>query len=88
MVHRMTLTALVVLLFSTAIAYPQAPRPQFRPGLDSRGTPADQRACRGDARRLCRSVLSYGDFAVLSCLRENRSMLSAGCREVLIKYGQ
>lgn len=88
MPHRISLTMLVVLLLSTQVAYPQASRPQFRPGLDNQGTSDDQKACRGDARRHCRDVLSHGDFAVLACLRENRSKLSEGCRGVLTRHGQ
>jgi hypothetical protein len=83
-----TLATAVVLLFSAEIAYSQASRPQFRPGLDARGTSDDQKACGGDARRHCRDVLSQGDFAVLGCLRENRSKLSERCRAVLTRHGQ
>jgi hypothetical protein len=82
------LAILGVLLFATEIAHSQASRPQFRPGVgDGRGTSGDQAACRGDARRHCRSVLSDGDFAVLNCLRQNRSKLSEACRGVLAKHG-
>jgi cysteine rich repeat protein len=88
MSYLVPLTTLVVLLFSSEIAYPQASRPQFRPGLDNRGTTDDQKACRGDARRHCRDVLSQGDMAVLGCLREHRSRISEGCRAVLTRYGQ
>ena len=88
MSYRISLTILGVVLLSTQIAYAQASRPQFRPGLDSRGTSDDQKACRGDARRHCRDVLSQGDFAVLGCLREHRSKLSEGCRGVLTRHGQ
>jgi hypothetical protein len=61
---------------------------QFRPGVDSgRGTSNEQKACRGDARRHCREVMQQGDMAVLLCLREHRSKISADCRAVLAKYG-
>jgi hypothetical protein len=80
-----TLTATLVVAAQTT--YAQQTRPVFRPGLDNRGSAAEQKACRGDARRLCRSVLQDGDFAVLTCLRENRAKLSGSCREVLAKYG-
>ena len=86
--YRMLLTMLGVLLLSTQIAGAEASRPQFRPGLDNRGTSDDQKACRGDARRHCRDALSQGDFAVLGCLREHRSKLSEGCRGVLTRHGQ
>jgi hypothetical protein len=54
----------------------------------SRGSPADQQACRGDARKLCRDVLSSGDFAVLQCLQANRGKVSRRCRAVLASHGQ
>jgi hypothetical protein len=47
------------------------------------GTPAQQRACRGDVLRHCRTVQAQGDYAMASCLQENMPRLSAGCRRVL-----
>lgn len=44
--------------------------------------------CGGDARRLCRSVLSQGDFAVLGCFKARARFLSRGCRALLVSYGQ
>jgi hypothetical protein len=45
-------------------------------------TPAEESACRGDAHRLCKNVLS-DEFQVASCLQENRGRVSHGCRTVL-----
>jgi hypothetical protein len=61
--------------------------PQQIAQIDSRGTPEDQRACSGDARRHCRSVLDQGDAVVLRCLQQHRAKLTRGCLAVLQKYG-
>lgn len=47
-----------------------------------------ERACGGDARRLCRKVLGDGDGAVLNCLQTNERKLSAACRKMLEDNGQ
>ena len=57
------------------------------PGSGS-GSPAEQKACSGDARRHCRDVLSQGDAFVLACLQRHRQQLSRGCQGVLQKHGQ
>jgi Cysteine rich repeat len=45
-------------------------------------TPAEERACRGDAHRFCKDVLS-DEFQVASCLQEHRAHVSSACRTVL-----
>ncbi len=59
------------------------------PGVAA-GAPQQQGAnvCGGDARRLCRSVLGQGDFAVLQCFQARARYLSRGCRGLLQSYGQ
>lgn len=47
-----------------------------------------EKACGGDARRLCRKVLGDGDGAVLNCLQTNEKRLSAACRKMLEENGQ
>jgi hypothetical protein len=42
----------------------------------NRGTPEDQKACSGDARRHCRAVLDQGDMAVLACLQQQQRKLT------------
>jgi hypothetical protein len=54
----------------------------------NRGTPEDQKACSGDARRHCRAVLDHGDMAVLACLQQQQAKLTRKCRTVLRKHGQ
>jgi hypothetical protein len=46
------------------------------------------RACNGDARRLCRPFLSKGDMAVLHCFQSNRKRLSGSCARFLREVGQ
>jgi hypothetical protein len=53
-----------------------------------RGTPEDQKACSGDARRHCRAMLDQGDMAVLACLQQQQRKLTRKCRAVLRKHGQ
>jgi hypothetical protein len=43
--------------------------------------------CRTDLGRMCRSVASEDDRAILTCLQENESKLSQRCRKLLQSYG-
>jgi Cysteine rich repeat len=45
-------------------------------------TAAEERACRGDAHRLCKEVL-HDEFQVASCLQEHRDRVSRACRAVM-----
>ena len=45
-------------------------------------TAAEERACRGDAHRLCKEVL-HDEFQVASCLQEHRDHVSRACRAVM-----
>jgi hypothetical protein len=47
-----------------------------------------ERACKGDASRLCKDVLEAGDSAVLACFQKNQERLSAPCRKFLAEQGQ
>jgi hypothetical protein len=47
-----------------------------------------ERACKGDASRLCKNVLQDGDSAVLACFQQNQSKLSGPCRKFLAEQGQ
>jgi hypothetical protein len=56
---------------------------------DLRGTRDEQAACRGDARRFCRSVdPDSGTHGILICLKQNRSKLGRACRGLLESHGQ
>ena len=46
------------------------------------------KACKGDAPRLCRHAFEGGDMAILACFQENRNRLSATCRKFLTEIGQ
>jgi hypothetical protein len=68
-----TLGFLAVLLVGTSTAWAQSGIPH---------TPAEERACRGDAHRFCKDVLS-DEFQVASCLQENRGRVSQACRTAM-----
>jgi hypothetical protein len=46
------------------------------------------RACSGDARRLCKNVLGQGDMVVLQCFQQKKAQLSGSCRKFLVEVGQ
>ena len=71
MLHALGLFA--VLLVGTGTAWAQSGMPH---------TPAEERACRGDAHRFCKDVLS-DEFQVASCLQEHRDRVSRACRAVM-----
>ncbi len=50
------------------------------------GTPQEQKACSGDAKRLCRSQLG-DDNAVQQCLMQNRAKLGKSCSAVFQSHG-
>ena len=45
------------------------------------------RQCRGDIGRVCRTVIKEEDKVILTCLQENETKLSQGCRKLLQSYG-
>jgi len=47
-----------------------------------------EKACSGDASRLCRKVIDQSDAVVLQCLQTNHKKLSSACRKVLEDNGQ
>ncbi len=47
---------------------------------------AEERACGGDARRLCKEALG-DDFRVGSCLQDHKDRLSRACRTILDGHG-
>jgi hypothetical protein len=78
--------AAVMMVATSARAQMPLPLPLPLP-LNTRGTAEDQRACKGDARKLCRAYIG-DDMAVLRCFQSQRPRLSVACRQVLRKYGQ
>jgi hypothetical protein len=75
MLRSVSLVLAVVLASSAALAqtYPD------------QNTPED-RACRGDARRLCKDDIP-DQFKVGSCLQANRERLSRTCKTMLESHG-
>jgi hypothetical protein len=47
---------------------------------------AQDRACRGDAQRLCRDAMP-DEFRIASCLQMNRDRVSRGCRAAMQSQG-
>jgi hypothetical protein len=47
---------------------------------------AEERACRGDAHRLCKDDLA-DEFRTASCLQEHRDHVSRACRAVMDGHG-
>jgi Cysteine rich repeat len=66
-----------LLLFASATAFAQDLSSQ------QRGSPAEQKACKNDAAKFCRAVLSAGEEPIYQCLREERARISAACRKVV-----
>jgi hypothetical protein len=83
----MTRTALLLGVMMLAVPTATQAQAPFPSPFDTRGTPEDQRACNGDARKFCRKVLA-DDMAVLRCFQQNRHKLSRACQAVLKKYNQ
>lgn len=73
----------------------QQPQTQPRERVRRQAAPVQQGGgqqgrseCSPDARRLCRSVLSQGDMAVLGCFKANVNRLSRACSGFLRGMGQ
>ena len=46
------------------------------------------RACNGDAKRLCSKFFGQGDMVMLQCFQEQKKRLSTPCRKFLTEVGQ
>jgi len=74
------------LLIAVLAASSSFARADNTPQLGPPHTAAEERACRGDAHRFCKEVLS-DEFQVASCLQEHRDKVSQACRAVLDGHG-
>ncbi len=74
--------ATALTLLTTALAVPTPSHAQD--DMRARG----EKACGGDAVRVCKKFLKGGDFAVLSCFQENKLKLTSHCRKFLTDAGQ
>jgi hypothetical protein len=79
--HRLTCTALAILLLSGSAAFAQS----SGRGKAS-GTPDEQNACFRDANRFCADAIP-DQMRVLACLQEHRKRLSKACAKVLEDNG-
>ena len=75
MVRRASLILAVVLISNAALTQTYAQE-----------NSQEDRACRGDARRLCKDDIP-DQFKVGSCLQMNKERLSRACKEVLASHG-
>jgi hypothetical protein len=46
------------------------------------------RACNGDAKRLCSKFFGQGDMMMLQCFQEHKARLSRSCFKFLTEVGQ
>jgi hypothetical protein len=95
--HRLTVTAAIILLLSGSAALAQtgpadnAPYPQQNTKASKakfKGSRDQNNACFRDANRFCADDIPEGDMKVLACLQGHRSKLSKGCAALLAENGQ
>jgi hypothetical protein len=79
--HRLTCTALAVLLLTGSAALAQSGG-----GGKLSGTEDQQNACFRDANRFCADAIP-DQMKVLACLQEHRKRLSKACAKVLADNG-
>jgi hypothetical protein len=75
--HLTVLLVLSLTVFSLVVAAEE------RPAESHQGTLEEQRACRSDVARHCRSVQDKGDDAMVDCLKANIKKLKPSCRQVI-----
>jgi hypothetical protein len=46
------------------------------------------KACNGDAKKLCSKFFGQGDMVVLQCFQQNKKRLSSSCHKFLVEVGQ
>jgi hypothetical protein len=46
------------------------------------------KACNGDAKKICSKFFGQGDMAMLSCFQQNAPRLSRSCHSFLVEVGQ
>jgi hypothetical protein len=51
-------------------------------------TAAEKALCAADVHKRCADAIPQGVFAVLYCLKANRSQLSRNCADLLLRCGQ
>jgi hypothetical protein len=61
-----------------------AQQQQYQDPMRAKG----DKACSGDARKICSKFFGQGDMAMLSCFQQNATRLSQSCRSFLVEVGQ
>lgn len=75
--------ASAVLAFSLVVTV-AAPAYAQQDEMRARG----DRACNGDAKKLCSRFFGQGDMAMLQCFQEHKGRLSRSCHKFLTEAGQ
>jgi hypothetical protein len=78
------LLAAIVIVASAAIGPMPVHAQQQQDPLRAKG----DKACNGDAKKLCSKFFGQGDMVMLSCFQQNATRLSHSCRGFLIEVGQ
>jgi hypothetical protein len=73
--------------YVTIVALALASLPSSGLAEPSSGYAAEQRACRADVVRYCRSSISGGDLSIANCLTGHRQRLTHACQAVLASHG-
>ncbi|MBV8838908.1 MAG: hypothetical protein JO000_20440 [Alphaproteobacteria bacterium] len=77
---RLALAALALSIMAAGTIPAKAQQDEMR----ARG----DRACKGDAKRLCSKFFGQGDMMMLQCFQEHQARLSSSCRKFLTEVGQ
>jgi hypothetical protein len=80
---RSKLFCFAALAFSVTIAASIAPA-NAQDDMRARG----DKACNGDAKKLCSKFFGQGDMVILQCFQEHKTRLSSSCRKFLTEVGQ
>jgi len=80
---RSKLFAFAALAFAATIATSIVPA-QAQDDARARG----DKACNGDAKKLCSKFFGQGDMVILQCFQDNKTRLSSPCRKFLTEVGQ
>jgi len=78
------LIGLGAMLVSVPAHAQQQQQQQYQDPMRAKG----DRACSGDARKICSKFFGQGDMAMLSCFQQNATRLSPSCRSFLVEVGQ
>jgi invasion protein IalB len=76
--------AIGIVSLAAALATMPAHAQQQQDPLRAKG----DKACNGDAKKICSKFFGQGDMVMLSCFQQNAKRLSRSCRSFLVEVGQ